>query len=171
MRRSFGTLLFLIVPVAFAQNAPESHLVKGPRTQVSANPGPVLLVNDLPKQLDALVPEAKSKGSSGSTVADYGKYKIQLSVRTQSGGAEIHAHWDDVMTVEQGSATLVTGGTVADGSTDPNTGETHGARVDEGQSQLLKAGDVVTVRAGTPHQILVEPGSVYEAVVVKIHEP
>jgi hypothetical protein len=30
---------------------------------------------------------------------------------------------------------------------------------------------MVTVRAGTPHQILVTAGTVYGAVVVKIHEP
>jgi hypothetical protein len=30
---------------------------------------------------------------------------------------------------------------------------------------------MVTVRAGTPHQILLAPGTTYGAMVVKIHEP
>jgi mannose-6-phosphate isomerase-like protein (cupin superfamily) len=130
----------------------------------------VLLQPDVKARLDALVSKAKATGSSGATLVDYGSYKLQLSVRTQSGGAEVHAHWDDVMVVEAGSATLVTGGMVADGSTDAD-GETHGQKIDGGQTRALAAGDMVTIRAGTPHQILLEPGTVYEAMVVKIHEP
>jgi mannose-6-phosphate isomerase-like protein (cupin superfamily) len=113
---------------------------------------------------------AKEKGSAGVTLEDYGSYKIQPSVRTVSGGVEVHDHWDDVMTVEQGSATLITGGTVVDGKTGDD-GETHGSRIDGGQSQKINVGDVLTIRAGTPHQIILEPGTIYGAVVVKVHEP
>ena len=74
------------------------------------------------------------------------------------------------MTVEQGSATLITGGTVVDGKTGDD-GETHGSRIDGGQSQKIGPGDVLTIRAGTPHQLILEPGTVYGAVVVKVHEP
>ena len=121
-------------------------------------------------QLDQLADIAKTKGSSGATLADYGSYKIQLSVRTVSGGAEVHAHWDDVMMVEQGSATLITGGSVVDGTTGAD-GETHGAKIDGGDSRKVGPGDVLTVRAGTPHQLILDPGVVYSAVVVKVHEP
>jgi mannose-6-phosphate isomerase-like protein (cupin superfamily) len=130
----------------------------------------VLLQQDVKARLDGLVPGAKASGSSGATLVDYGSYKLQLSVRTASGGAEVHAHWDDVMVVEAGSATLVTGGTVVGGNTDAD-GETHGAKIEGGQTQTLAAGDTVTIRAGTPHQILLAPGTVYEALVVKVHEP
>jgi mannose-6-phosphate isomerase-like protein (cupin superfamily) len=130
----------------------------------------VLLQDDVKARLDALVPAAKATGASGATLVDYGSYKLQLSVRTASGGAEVHAHWDDVMMVEAGSATLLTGGAVVGGSTDEN-GETHGQKIDGGQTQTLSAGDMITVRAGTPHQILLTAGTVYEAVVVKVHEP
>jgi mannose-6-phosphate isomerase-like protein (cupin superfamily) len=143
--------------------------LSAPLSAPGAKP-PVLLEKDLKAQLDAMEPAAKATGSSGATLVDYGSYKLQLSVRTASGGAEVHAHWDDVMVVEAGSATLVTGGSVDGASTDTN-GETHGAKIDGGQTQTLVAGDTVTVRAGTPHQILLEPGTVYEAYVVKIHEP
>ena len=61
------------------------------------------------------------------------------------------------MMVEQGSATLVTGGTVVDGKTGPD-GETHGSKIEGGQSQKINPGDVLTVRAGTPHQLILEPG-------------
>jgi quercetin dioxygenase-like cupin family protein len=74
------------------------------------------------------------------------------------------------MTVETGSATLITGGTVIDGKTETD-GETHGVKIDGGSSREIHPGDVLTIRAGTPHQLILKPGMVYGAVVVKIHEP
>ncbi len=150
----------LAVPVAVqAQQAPPPH-----------DPAIVFGSPELHAQLGTLTGMAKEKGSAGATIEDYGSYKIQLSVRTRSGGAEVHAHWDDVMTVEQGSATLITGGTVVDSKTDAD-GETHGTKIEGGHSQTISPGDVLTVRAGTPHQLILEPGVVYGAVVIKIHEP
>lgn len=162
---------------AAGQSTPVAPHVLGPVGQLLQTPPPgpgltpsVLLQKDVKARLAALIPEAKAQGSAGTTLVDYGSYKIQLSVRTQSGGAEVHAHWDDVMMVEQGSAALITGGTVVDGTTRAD-GETHGTRIDGGQRQSLAAGDMVTVRAGTPHQILLAPNTVFGAVVVKVHEP
>ncbi|HEY1256380.1 MAG TPA: hypothetical protein VGF01_16510 [Terracidiphilus sp.] len=136
----------------------------------AAVPPPVFAVNDVPSQLAVMAAKAKAAGnSSGSTLVDYGSYKLQLSVRTTNGGAEIHAHFDDVMIVEQGSATLITGGTVVDAKTGPD-GETRGSKIIDGTSRTLAAGDMVTIRAGTPHQLLIAPGTAYSAVVVKIRE-
>ena len=148
---------FAIALTAAAQTTPHDPVIVVPTADVHA-------------QLDKLVADAKTKGSSGANLEDYGSYKIGLSVRTVSGGAEVHAHWDDVMTVEQGSATLITGGTVVDGKTGDD-GETHGSGIDGGQSQKIGPGDVLTIRAGTPHQLILEPGTIYGAVVVKVHEP
>src|ERR1700740_2980348 len=67
---------------------------------------------EIQKQLADLAPKSQSSGSSGSTLGDYGSHQLKLSVRTASGGAEIHAHYDDVFFVTQGQATLITGGTV-----------------------------------------------------------
>jgi mannose-6-phosphate isomerase-like protein (cupin superfamily) len=148
---------FAIALTAAAQTTPHDPVIVVPTGDVHA-------------QLDKLAADARTKGSSGATLEDYGTYKIQLSVRTQSGGAEVHAHWDDVMMVEEGSATLITGGTVVDGKTGDD-GETHGSKIDGGRSQKVGPGDVLTIRAGTPHQLILEPGTVYGAVVVKVHEP
>jgi len=157
----FAACIFLLTLAASAQT---------PLTPVPHDSAIVFPVPDLHTQLDKLVADAKTKGSSGATIEDYGSYKIQLSVRSVSGGAEVHAHWDDVMMVEQGSATLITGGTVVDGKTGTE-GETHGSKIENGQSQKISPGDVLTIRAGTPHQLIVEPGTIYGAVVVKVHEP
>ncbi|MFP5228377.1 MAG: hypothetical protein ACLGXA_12195 [Acidobacteriota bacterium] len=134
------------------------------------DPAVVFNTPHIHEQIKKLAEVAKEKGSSGSTIEDYGSYKIQLSVRTASGGAEVHAHWDDVMIVEEGTATLITGGTVADAKTGAD-GETHGPKIEGGQSRTLSPGDVVTVHAGTPHQLILPEHTVYGAVVVKVHEP
>ena len=134
------------------------------------DPAVVFPTPNLHQQIEKLIPAAREKGSSGATIEDYGSYKIQLSVRTSSGGAEVHAHWDDVMIVEEGSATLITGGTVADAKTNAD-GETHGSKIENGNSRTIGPGDVLTVHAGTPHQLILAPGAVYGAVVVKVHEP
>lgn len=142
----------------------------GAQAGSSTLPPSVLVQQDVQQQLTALVAGAKPSGLAGTTLADYGSYQIQLSVRTASGGAEVHEHWDDVMVVEKGKATLVTGGTVVDGKSAEN-GETRGTRIEGGQSKPIAAGDVLTVRAGTPHQLLLAPGVVFGAVIVKVHEP
>lgn len=140
------------------------------QTAVSQPPSSVFSEHQLHDRIAQLIPAAREKGSSGATLVDYGSYRMQLSVRTKSGGAEVHAHWDDVMLVKQGHATLVTGGTVIDSKTEAD-GETTGTRVEGGQSHELGPGDVFTIRAGTPHQTVVPDGTVYAAVVIKIHEP
>jgi len=120
-------------------------------------------------QLTALAAQAAATGSGGSTLADYGSHKVQLSVRITSGGAEIHAHFDDVMIVQQGAATLITGGSIPDAKTNPD-GETKGTSIQGGQSRTISVGDVVTVNAGVPHQILVQAGATYSALVIKVRE-
>jgi mannose-6-phosphate isomerase-like protein (cupin superfamily) len=121
------------------------------------------------QQLATLGTQAAASGSAGQVLADYGSHKVQISVRTTSGGAEIHAHFDDVMIVQQGTATLITGGTVIDPKTGPD-GETKGTGIQGGKSQTISVGDLVTVNAGVPHQIIVAPGTTYSAVVVKVKE-
>lgn len=74
------------------------------------------------------------------------------------------------MIVQEGSATLITGGTVVDGTTDAN-GETHGTKIENGYARTISVGDVLTIRAGTPHQLILAPGTLYGAVVIKVHEP
>ncbi len=137
---------------------------------VSHTPTLVIPEHELHEQIKSLIAEAKEKGSSGVMLADYGNYKLQISVRTQSGGAEVHAHWNDVMIVKEGQATLITGGTVIGGES-KGDGETLGTRIEGGESHPLGPGDVFTVRAGTPHQTLVAAGTVYAAVVIKVREP
>lgn len=124
---------------------------------------------DVSAQMAALTAKAQMKGSSGAKLADYGSNAIQLSVRTKSGGAEVHAHFDDIFFVTQGKATLITGGTVVDAHTGKD-GETHGSRIENGTSRTIAKGDVVEIPAGTPHQLIIPSGMAYGAIVIKVHE-
>jgi quercetin dioxygenase-like cupin family protein len=135
----------------------------------SAGKAEVFRNEDLTKQFATLVQSAKASGSSGATLGDYKSHAIKLSVRTTSGGAEVHAHYDDIFLVTEGKATLITGGTVADARTGVD-GETKGTRVQDGQSQVIAKGDVVHIPAGTPHQLIIAPGDVYSSIVVKVKE-
>jgi mannose-6-phosphate isomerase-like protein (cupin superfamily) len=135
----------------------------------SAGKAEVFSSSSIHSQMAQAMEVAKAKGSGGAMLGSYGSHAIQLSARTASGGAEVHAHFDDVMLVTEGSATLVTGGTVVDGHTNSD-GETHGTSIKDGVSQTVTVGDVIHVPAGTPHQLLITPGTPYSALVIKVKE-
>jgi mannose-6-phosphate isomerase-like protein (cupin superfamily) len=135
----------------------------------SAGKAEVFTAAQLHQELTDLNPQASAKGSSGATLGDYGSHAIKLSDRTASGGAEVHAHFDDIMMVMKGSATLITGGEVMNplAATD---GETTGTAIRNGTVQQIAAGDVVHIPAGTPHQLVIPPGTTYQALVIKLKE-
>ena len=120
-------------------------------------------------QLTALIQAAKASGGSGATLGDYHSHVIKLSVRTASGGAEVHAHYDDIFFVTEGKATLVTGGNVIHGKTD-SEGETKGSSIQNGKSEMIGKGDVVHIPAGMPHRLILAPGSAYSSIVIKVRE-
>jgi len=151
----------LVIVAAFGFGLPAVAFAAG-KTQVIA-------ASDLQAQLTQLAPLARTKGSSGSNLLATGNLALKLSVRTSSGGAEIHANFDDLMIVQQGSATLITGGIVVNPQTGAD-GETHGTSVANGQSRIITVGDIVVVPAGVPHQLLIPPGTIYSALVAKIKE-
>ena len=94
---------------------------------------------------------------------------MQISVHTVSGAPEIHAHWNDVMIVQQGSATLIAGGEVIDPATSAD-GEIKGSGIRGGKSHAIAAANIFTVNAGVPHQLQIQPGKTCGAVVIKIKE-
>ena len=124
---------------------------------------------DVAAQLETLLAQAKSSGSGGSTLGDFQSHVIKLSVRTSSGGAEIHAHFDDIFLVTDGTATLITGGQVQHAQTGAD-GETKGNGIEGGTRQVIHKGDVVHVPAGTPHQLILAPGETYSSIVIKVKE-
>jgi mannose-6-phosphate isomerase-like protein (cupin superfamily) len=119
-------------------------------------------------EIDSTAVQAAADGHGTGVLARYGNLALQVSVLTRSGEGEIHAHLDDLMIVQQGSATLITGGTLVDRRELPNGSK--GSGILNGKTQILHVGDVVIIPAGVPHQLLIAPGMVYSSLVAKIKE-
>ena len=77
-------------------------------------------------------------------------YKVHASRRDGPGKAEVHLRDTDIIYVLDGTATIVTGGTVVDGSTVAED-EIRGASIKGGVDQQLVKGDVLVVPNGVPH--------------------
>lgn len=129
----------------------------------------VFPASQLQTEIASLTTPAQASGSSGTTLASAASHVLMLSVRGAPGSAEVHAHFDDVMVVTGGRATLVSGGSVLNPVTDAN-GETKGSEIRGGASRDVAQGDVIHIPAGIPHQLIVPKGVVFSAFVVKVRE-
>lgn len=77
-------------------------------------------------------------------------YKIDASHRDEPGIVEVHTRDTDIIYMLEGSATLVTGGTVIDAKTiEPE--EIRGKESKGGEARVVTKGDVVVIPNGTPH--------------------
>ena len=108
-------------------------------------------------------------GQASETLREYPQHATMLSFRARDGVAELHENFADLFCVLDGSATLVTGGTVVD-PRQAGPGEIRGASLEGGTRRLLKAGDIAHVPAGVPHQMLVPGDKTFTSFVVKIDE-
>lgn len=88
--------------------------------------------------------------AKGVPLLEVDGYKVHASRRDGPGVAEVHDWETDVVYVLEGSATVVTGGTVVDPkSTEP--GQVRGPVIQGGESRRIARGDVVVIPAGVPH--------------------
>ena len=112
---------------------------------------------------------ARADGSASETLEKYPHHYTMLAYRQHSGGGEAHQDFADIFFILDGHATVVTGGSLVDAKTTA-PGEMRGKSVDGGSRQELKAGDVVHIPAGMPHQTLVADGETVTYFVVKVEE-
>lgn len=104
----------------------------------------------------------------GMPLVENGQYKVHASHRDGPGLAEVHTKDSDIIYVLEGTATLVTGGTVVEGKeTEPN--EIRGSSIMSGETKRLAKGDVVVVPNGTPHWFK-EVAAPFNYYVVKVTE-
>lgn len=106
-----------------------------------------------------------------------GLYSVRLAARsdhpvlgirrTAAGRSEIHARFSDVWFVLEGSATIVTGGSVVGGE-ETQPGETRGATIAGGDARAIRAGDFGVVPPGVPHWISAVGAEGILYVVVKV---
>jgi glc operon protein GlcG len=94
------------------------------------------------------VMESFSKGAVLFDGSD--KYMVHTSRREAAGAAELHEKDADIIYVQEGSATFVTGGTVVDGKMTAQD-EIRGKEISGGETRTITKGDVIIVPAGTPH--------------------
>ncbi len=93
------------------------------------------------------VSKAFEKGMPLSEIANY---KVHASHREGPGLVEVHTRDTDIIYVLEGSATLVTGGTIVDGKNiEPE--ELRGTNISGGEAHRIARGDVIIVPQGTPH--------------------
>jgi len=94
------------------------------------------------------VKEAFAKGAVLFDGSD--KYMVHTSRRDKAGMAEVHVKDADIIYVQEGAATFVTGGTVVDGK-NVAADEIRGSQINGGDTRHISKGDVIIVPAGTPH--------------------
>jgi mannose-6-phosphate isomerase-like protein (cupin superfamily) len=99
--------------------------------------------------------------------ADFGDHLLEISHREVDGKCELHKVKADVIVIQTGTATLVTGGEVIDPKdTAPN--EIQGSGIKGGVKHEIGPGDVIEIPAGVPHQFFVAPGTQITYLVVKV---
>lgn len=97
-------------------------------------------------ELAAALKEAAGRAAGGAqtaAVSNTDQYRINIVRRTQGGNPLTHAGNTELHHIIDGSATVVTGGTVVRTS--------NGATVEGGVSRRVAKGDVILVPADTPH--------------------
>jgi mannose-6-phosphate isomerase-like protein (cupin superfamily) len=89
-----------------------------------------------------------------------------ITSRDKSGEAESHANWIDHIFVQEGGATMILGGTIAQ-PREVGPGETRGSGVSSGKSFVMHPGDYVYVPVNTAHRMVLAPGQTIRYAVVK----
>src|SRR6266542_5065688 len=86
----------------------------------------------------------------GMPLLEIANYKVHASHRDGPGIVEVHTRDTDIIYMLEGTATLVTGGTIVEGKNiEPE--EIRGKDVKNGETRIIAKGDVVVVPNGTPH--------------------
>ena len=90
------------------------------------------------------------KVAKGGTLVTAPDLTVLINHRASPGEVEVHDKETDTFYVMDGSATLITGGTMVGGKvTAPN--QHRGKSITGGETHQLTKGDVVVIPAGIPH--------------------
>jgi mannose-6-phosphate isomerase-like protein (cupin superfamily) len=118
------------------------------------------------KKLKANLESMKSSHEDLSTAKAFTSVIVH---RDQGAGSEVevHEHLADFHLVRRGEGTMALGGKIIGGKTTA-PGEVRGASLEGAAEQRMRAGDLLYVPAGTPHQFQNVPGQEYDVLVIKI---
>jgi mannose-6-phosphate isomerase-like protein (cupin superfamily) len=101
------------------------------------------------------------------SLGNWGNHSMSVVHREGNGEAELHQTQSDILIIRSGEASIVIGGSIP-GGRNTTAHEIRGPKIEGGEKQLLRPGDVVHIALKTPHQILVEPGHTLDYFAVKI---
>ncbi|MES1177710.1 MAG: heme-binding protein [Myxococcales bacterium] len=105
--------------------------------------------------------------AKGVPLLETSSFKVHASRREGPGKVEIHTLDTDIAYVQEGTATVVTGGTAVNAKTiEPN--ELRGDSIQGGETVKLKKGDVIVIPKGVPHWFK-EVSLPFTYYVVKVH--
>jgi mannose-6-phosphate isomerase-like protein (cupin superfamily) len=107
--------------------------------------------------------------AKGGTLLRAPDLTVLISHRATAGEVEIHDKETDTFYVMDGSATLVTGGTMVGGRITA-ANQQRGKSIIGGETRQLTKGDVVVIPAGIPHWFKEVPRSI-DYYVVKVLKP
>jgi glc operon protein GlcG len=96
------------------------------------------------------VDEGFTKGSVLFDGAGGRNYMVHASRRETPGMVEVHTKDTDILYVLNGTATIVTGGTMIDGKNIASD-EIRGREITGGETKKLVPGDVMIIPSGVPH--------------------
>jgi mannose-6-phosphate isomerase-like protein (cupin superfamily) len=100
-------------------------------------------------------------------LSDFPNELFLLAHREADGQPEWHETQADVFVVQSGSATLLVGGTMANGETVAPHEKRNGS-IQGGVRRKLSAGDVVRIPARVPHQLLLDGSHEFTYFVIKV---
>ena len=122
-----------------------------------------------PKEMKAVGEKLSKKGGQfvSQELTRWGNHYTMLAHREQTGSSEVHQHEADIFVVEEGEASILTGGTLVNSKTE-KAGELRGSSLTGGERHPLSAGDIIHIPAGVPHQLLVEKGKPFTYFVIKV---
>jgi mannose-6-phosphate isomerase-like protein (cupin superfamily) len=92
-----------------------------------------------------------------SSVKEFPPNSLLLVDRISTGESEIHTNQNDVMTILEGSATLITGGKLT-GERKISDTEIRGESLTGTGKRPVKVGDIILIPAKLPHQLVLKPG-------------
>lgn len=148
-----GITLTLLATASFAQRGPQPD-----HTFTSA------------ADITALIAKAKSEHTNQPTISQnilrLAPYQASLEYRASVGPAAVHEKEAEFFYVIDGSATLVTGGTLKEGKR--NGDNLTGTGIEGGHSQNVAKGDFIVVPENTPHWFSSIDGTL---VLMSLHVP
>lgn len=120
------------------------------------------------KDLDDAATRLRGRVTRGETVLTSSDEQstFLLVHRTVPSEPEVHARWDDVILVREGTGAITLGDSLV-GSTYRAPGERRGGTITMRYSIVVRTGDVVRIPAGVPHAFTVPRDSAIDYFVLK----